>query len=193
MLALRKLNPQQGAIEIQYAPRVEVVAYPSFQRQSLSVHPHTLDPENYSYVLKAECTASYVAEGTICFPALDKQRHALIFRTSEPLRQEWHLTLGEGTTRIGGAAHKIIAKEYLERVKLGQPRQRNDLADIILKNIRDYFFQEEVAYFEEAIQTGKRLAQEDCQKILEELLAQDPRQQVMPQKYKYSTASWKRI
>lgn len=196
MLALRKIlgnvDPHQGRVEIQYQPRVEAVAYPHFAHSSVILRPHTMGPENYSYALEAACRANYVAEGSISFPALSGSICYFAFRTSHPWSREWHLTLGEDPTKISGTMPEYVVKEFLRRADLGQPRQRNDLADIIAKNIGDYFLHDSSApqprgadYIQRVTHEIKVMAANDYYSILENLLNENCRQHLQPQKYLY--------
>ncbi len=198
MLALRKIlgnvDPQQGAVEIQYTPRVEAIAYPHFAQQSLSTGPHTMDPENYSYVLETACNAVYVAEGTVHFPALDGSVHPFTFKTSPAwVVWEYHLTLGEDPTKISGVTPELVVKNFLQRTNLGQVSQRNKLAQAITQNIGNHLLRESSAPLQrEGIEYIYRMTREvqimasaDYYSRLEDLLKENPRQHIQPQKYRY--------
>lgn len=192
MLALRKPALEQSAVNIESVPHVEVIAYPSFERSALNSGATSGEPQEYRYLLKAATKGSYVAEGTIQFPALSQQRFALTFRTSEPLRREWYLALGEGEMRQSGPAHDHVVREYLLQMALVN-RPSVGLVIDIAKNIGDYFFDntphKRAAHFESVIQKGKSMAEKEYQKSLEKRVQENPQQQIMPQKYTYLVGS----
>lgn len=193
-MLLRKVKPELGEIKLDVTPRVEVVAYPVFDRKQIGTNPVTNDPENFKYSLSVGTNAHYIAEGSIQFPNLSEETYDFQFKTFKNRPHDHHYRLILGDKQKSSWYTGYIIKTLLDSADIGKRKHRPALTEIIDKNIQHFFFWDNHGtlpqYFgflhvEFLLTEGERLAADSYRPTLENSLKEDSTQGILPKKYIY--------
>lgn len=186
-----KLNPAD--VRLEYASRIEAVAYPFFEQIASAGKMTSGKPEEYTYRLNVNVTSYYRAEGHLRCPGLDNAL-AFLFQTEDPSKSDWRLALGEKEAQTSGPS-TMMPLYYFQLRNIGKPARRKEIADVIKAAIeKEFVYQDHSrpfanrqspAYIQSLLTSVRHATGPDYQHTLEQHLQENPRKPILPKQYCY--------